>query len=422
VNGTLSSISTESLARALFERSIVDQDWPPEVLRELVHRATSDDPDLAKAASGAFFREVVERNCDLFDPEGTRGYARLFAHVLAEVLPQYSADGLLSRYQRIRRAGRYTREPKRVCVLSRVTLGADIAVTSTALAAAKQRFPKAEICFAGPAKNAELFSADPDVTPIIVPYGRSGLLREKLSASETLIGLVNAPGTLVIDPDSRLTQLGLIPVCAEENYLFFESRAYGGDSSLALAELTAQWLGETLQVGDAHPYLAPASIPSAAEITISLGVGENAEKLVSPELERQAVEKLVSFGCRVAIDRGAGGEEAVRVESLVSELGYPPNLQVHNGSFAAFAYQIARSKLYFGYDSAGQHIAAASAVPLVTIFAGYAAERTYQRWKPSGRGPIHIVKVDRREPQAVSETVQQTLDAVTSAAEAAGLS
>ncbi len=33
---------------------------------------------------------------------------------------------------------------------------------------------------------------------------------------------------LVIDPDSRLTQLGLLPVCPEERYRLFESRAYGG--------------------------------------------------------------------------------------------------------------------------------------------------------------------------------------------------
>jgi ADP-heptose:LPS heptosyltransferase len=110
------------------------------------------------------------------------------------------------------------------------------------------------------------------------------------------------------------------------------------------------------------------------------------------------------------------------VESLVSDLGNPPNLQVHNGTFAAFANQIARSRLYFGYDSAGQHIAAASAVPLVTVFAGYAAERTYQRWKPSGSGPIHIVKISRQESQATSDKVQQTLAAITLAAAEAGLS
>jgi ADP-heptose:LPS heptosyltransferase len=422
VNAPLSSTSTESLARELLERSIVDEDWPPEVLCEIVRRATSDDPDLAKAASGIFFREVVERNCDLFEPIATRGYARLFAHVLAEVLPQYSAIDLLSRYQRVRRVSRYTGEPKRVCILSRVTLGADVAITSIALAAAKRRFSKAKIYFAGPAKNAELFGTDPRVTPMVVPYGRSGLLREKLSASTMLSQLFDSPGTLVIDPDSRLTQLGLVPVCSEEGYLFFESRAYGSNSDKTLADLMAQWLGETLQVDGALPYLAPPSTPSTAQITISLGVGENAEKLVDPGLEREAVEKLVSFGSRVVIDRGAGGEEAVRVESLVSDLGNPPNLQVHNGSFAAFANQIARSRLYFGYDSAGQHIAAASAVPLVTVFAGYAAERTYQRWKPSGSGPIHVVKISRQESQATSDKVQQTLAAITLAAAEAGLS
>ena len=45
-------------------------------------------------------------------------------------------------------------------VLSRVTLGADVAVTSVLLAAAKQAWANAEIVFVGPRKNFELFAAD----------------------------------------------------------------------------------------------------------------------------------------------------------------------------------------------------------------------------------------------------------------------
>jgi len=44
-----------------------------------------------------------------------------------------------------------------------------------------------------------------------------------------------------------------------------------------------------------------------------------------------------------------------------------------DGSFAGFASIIAASRLYVGYDSAGQHIAAAAGVPLVSVFAGFPA-------------------------------------------------
>lgn len=418
----LSTAPAEALARELFESTTVGKAGPVDVLDELIRRATSDDLELARYTSRVFFRDIVERNCDLFDQAATQGYARLFAHTLQRISPEYSAAELLTRYQRLKQVRSYAGEPNRVCVLSRITLGADVAVTSVVLQAAKQRFPQSEICFAGPAKNAELFTSDPRVTRLPVVYGRSGLLRERVLASQALRQIVDVPGTLVIDPDSRLTQLGLIPICAEENYLFLESRAYGGNSEKTLGELTAEWLGETLGINDAAPYLAPLPAPPSADITVSLGVGENQEKLAGADLELRAIGKLVGLGAQVMIDRGAGGEEAARVDALVNELGRPGNLSVHAGSFAAFANQIAQSKLYFGYDSAGQHIAAASAVPLVSVFAGYAAERTYQRWKPTGRSPVHIIKIDRCAPASSTGIADRTLAAITLAAEEAGLS
>ena len=49
-------------------------------------------------------------------------------------------------------------------------------------------------------------------------------LRDRLQASASLW----LEDGIVIDPDSRLTQLGLISVCDEDRYFFFESRSYGG--------------------------------------------------------------------------------------------------------------------------------------------------------------------------------------------------
>ena len=95
---------------------------------------------------------------------------------------------------------------------------------------AKARFPEAEICLVGPEKNAELFAADTGVKSLPVTYGRSSLLRERLLAAAELKLIVDEVGTVVIDPDSRLTQLGMIPVCDDARYFFFESRSYGGES------------------------------------------------------------------------------------------------------------------------------------------------------------------------------------------------
>ena len=41
------------------------------------------------------------------------------------------------------------------------------------------------------------------------------------------------PQSIVVDPDSRLTQLGLVPVCADERYYFFESRTFGHRTAMS---------------------------------------------------------------------------------------------------------------------------------------------------------------------------------------------
>ncbi len=247
---------------------------------------------------------------------------RLFSHVIARALPDYDAAELLLRYRRVRQVRRFAGgEIRRVFVLSRVTLGADVAVTSVALNAAKARFPDAEICLVGPAKNAEMFAADTKITSIPVVYGRSSLLRERLAAALELHTIVDGPGTLVIDPDSRLTQLGLIPICDDARYFFFESRAFGGELDAALPELTSEWLSEVFDSERTRPYVAPVAQPKIADVTVSFGVGENADKRIPGDFEYEVLLSLLRGNRPVLIDRGAGGEEAERVNALVERLG-----------------------------------------------------------------------------------------------------
>ncbi len=169
-----------------------------------------EDSFVAAAATRALFTVIVERLADLFEPALCEVYASLFARVVARSIPDYDADELALRYRRISQPKRFIGgEINRVFVLSRVTLGADIAVTSVVLAAMKERFPDAEICFVGPAKNAEMFAADPRIVSIPINYTRSGTLRERFWQRSNYVAFSTRPGTLVVDPDSRLTQLGL---------------------------------------------------------------------------------------------------------------------------------------------------------------------------------------------------------------------
>jgi hypothetical protein len=307
----------------------------------------------------------------LFEPALCRTYERLFTQVIERVCPD-----LVPRLRTNVPPHLPPVTANRVYVLSRITLGADVAVTSVLLAAAKQRYPDAEIIFVGPRKSYEMFEADPRIRHLPAPYARSGALIDRLRASASL----HFDDGIVIDPDSRLTQLGLISVCDERNYFFFESRGYGGSDADSLPALAARWAQERLGVHDARPFVAPLpSTDPPVDITVSLGVGENPSKRIDGDFERDLLCALADTGGSILVDKGASAEERGRVERAVL-----PGMRTHEGAFAPFAAQIVRSKLYVGYDSAGQHVASAAGVPLIAIFKGFASERFFSRWRPLG--------------------------------------
>jgi ADP-heptose:LPS heptosyltransferase len=384
----LRSTSCEFLAQYLLESCIAGN--PPERLP----RALLEEP-----CAKALFGILIEGLGDRFEPALCDAYARLFS----QAIEGQDAASLVARYDRVRRTRRVEWEPKRVLVLSRVTLGADVAVTSVMLAAAKQAWVNAEIVFVGPRKNFELFAADGRVSHAAVEY-RRGSLHERLAVWDELKSLAADPGCLVIDPDSRLTQLGLLPVCEEDRYRLFESRRYGDASEDNLPALAAQWAHETLGVPNAVPYVAvgQASGLSTPYIAVSLGVGENPAKRIADPFEQELL-RLLATRAPLVIDKGAGGEEAARVESAAGD-----NATFWEGSFAGFAKIIAGSSLYVGYDSAGQHVAAACGVPLISIFAGFPAPRMFHRWRPSGPR-VTVIRVDRPEPAEILARVAHAL-------------
>ncbi len=392
----MASTSCNSLAEQLLTVCLNGENWPDELLDQLLTPACSD----------ALFRVVVERMADLFEPRLCDVYADLFSQVIARTIPELNAQDLRVRYDRVRWPRKFQGDAKQVeavFVLSRVTLGADVAVTSVLLDAARRRFPNARIVLVGSQKSWELFGADRRIEHAPVSYRRAGSVRDRLAPWPELKRALAAPNSIVIDPDSRLTQLGLLPVCPEESYYFFESRACGSEGDDPLPVLAAAWARDTFNIADAAPWIAPKPAESIKVhgrpfVTISFGVGENPAKRIADPFEAE----LVSYAARnayVLIDEGAGGEEAERVQRAIAKSGAPSKrVRTFRGSFATFASAIARSDLYIGYDSAGQHVAAAAGVPLLSIFAGFASPRMFARWRPWGKGKIEVICVTGQTP------------------------
>lgn len=321
-----------------------------------------------------FFRKVVEPLADSFDPANVARYVEIMREwnvkpVPIRLTPPQKADA--------------------VYVLSRVTLGADIKITSIILDAMKRRFPEASIVFVAGRKSGELFEADPRIEHLETEYPRTGPVSERIAFGQTLRSKFDSG--IVIDPDSRMTQLGLIEVCKPESYFHFPSRSIGGAGLENLTDLTNRWLQESFGV-TGNAYVAPTPVridvehPAAA---ISLGVGQNENKRIAGDFEANLIRELGARYKTLWIDRGAGGEEAQRVTTAVEAAGV--NAKFWEGSFAGFVSIISQCDFYTGYDSAGQHAAASLGIPLVTYFIGAPSEVFRARWSPKGPGPVELI-------------------------------
>jgi ADP-heptose:LPS heptosyltransferase len=137
--------------------------------------------------------------------------------------------------------------------------------------------------------------------------------------------------------------------------------------------------------------------------------------LPDPFEERLMLEVL-NDGCAVLLDKGSGGEEIERADRLVDRIrgqgwlvtdltsasnssilnmgtGKPreSGLVTWQGGIGAFSALVAESDGYIGYDSAGQHIAAALGVPTIDIFSRNASPIFRERWRPTGGSVVKVV-------------------------------
>jgi ADP-heptose:LPS heptosyltransferase len=434
----MSNLNLQQIAVEFMRSSLTTGDYSRQSVAALAEAATSADLDLAKAASDAIFGTIVEPRGDCFEPSAVSLYNRVFSQIVQrcrEVEPELDSGlagfGLATEADVVRRAEAVrpsgSARPHlegpgdidKVILLSRVTVGADVAITSVLLGGLRRKYPHVRFVLVGGSKLTELFGGDSNLSFCHLDYTRAGPLRERLLGWLELVELLRdlahesgAGRCLIVDPDTRLTQLGLLPVVPNDtNYLFFPSREYGAASPASLARLAADWLNEVLDTaGTALPLLhlnpgdraaaaalvAPlrASSPGSV-ITVNLGVGENPKKRVGDEFEKALVLHLLREGAAVILDKGAGQEESARIDRIVrraqEENAAGSRLNVWSGPLGLLAALISESDLYIGYDSAGQHIAAALGVPCIDIFAGYSSKRMTDRWRPTGLAEVILV-------------------------------
>jgi hypothetical protein len=423
----------------------------------------SEDTNLNGIAAQALFSIIIESLCDEFEDLQTETYNRVMVQIISfcrrlraadelnrclQAFEIYTRDDLLARIEKIRLDPKMLspqRQVAKILLLSRVTIGADVAINSIVIQRLAQLFPAAEIVLIGAGNLDEIYGGNSKIRFCRVGYHRQGGLLDRLSSWQTVLHIVGRelaacplPNTILIDPDSRLSQLGVLPLIALDSYFFFDSRSESSVAvNLSMAQLTNTWLDRITGVEDfRYPrvWLRPSNIRraegyyenlrangAARVITVNFGVGGNPRKKVGRFLEQTLLLSLLKEpNTVILLDKGFGDAELQDSRSLlktVTARGYAVQdrvfedglettinwgvigLQTRIGEIAAL---IGACDEYIGYDSACQHIAAALETPCLTIFAGSNNMRFIRRWSAYGPNTCQIVHVDTlTDPTAI---------------------
>jgi len=423
----------------------------------------STNPQLNNPGTQSLFEIIIERLCDDFESLQTETYNRVMTQVISfcRTIPEGSKlnnrleqfgirsdDEMLARINRIRLNKNRLADKgviKKILILSRVTIGADVAITSIIIQRLAELYPDTEIVLIGNSKLKEIYGANFNIKIEEILYSRKGGLMPRLSSWHRVLEIIDQESSSVygddivlIDPDSRLSQLGVLPLIPENNYFFFDSRSDTSfNKKMSMVELTNNWLDNiTGARGFKYPkiwvpdeYLRVSKyffnklrIHGAKNIIVAnFGVGGNLRKSVGENLEKKLLITLLQKpNTVILLDKGFGDQETSYINSLIAEIDKEGYLTRHTtfGSnikdlinwgvigiesrIGEIAALIAISGEFIGYDSACQHISAALGTPCLTIFAGSNNMRFIRRWSAHGQNKCSIVHVDTlSDPRAV---------------------
>lgn len=434
-------------------------------------------------ASQALYGIIVESLCDDFTSDGVRlcnevllriiNFVRhapqgktINARLLAHGYPD--SESLAARYERILQnyplSSQKLQAIRKVVVLSRISVGADIAITSILVHRLVALLPTVEIVLVGPAHVPGCFSSIDQVRWLPFSYRRHGTLLSRLLVWESLEKLLQGEvqnldhgEVIMLDPDSRLSQLGLLPLLAETDTFFFSSRISSAiEGNPTLSDLTNRWLDRLF---GGYRYVPPTvSFPDRqfdeinnflyrlrasgcrTIIVISYGVGVDERKRLGDSFELQLCSNLLARldNSIVFLDSGSSQEENERARNQLEKyrgmglmtdnveegtvaskkICFTHGIIGFHGNISGIGSLIAGADVFFGYDSCCQHLAGAVQIPSVIAFAGAPNQRFLTRWRPyDATGRTMIIPIFNRSGRdfpSVDVLVEQVVSAILS--------
>jgi ADP-heptose:LPS heptosyltransferase len=447
---------SRQIANSFLDYYLKDCRYEEEYIDLLCEMTTfSNDPELINPGTHALFSTIVESLCDDFEELQTETYNRVMTQVISycrtisagkefdsrlKEFGIYSSDDIINRIRKVRSNGASLSRKtsiQKVLLLSRVTIGADIAITSVIIQRLQHTMPDTQIVLIGSNKLKEVYGGNPRIKISEVPYCRKGGLLERLESWRTVLEIITEETdglredeVILIDPDSRHSQLGILPLVPDERYYFFDSRSDTTfNRKMSMPELTNDWFNRlTGEESFRYPavWIPEHYLDRAAGfcsrfrndgakkiIAVNFGVGGNPRKRVSRHLEEKLLLTLLEEpGTVILLDKGVGNNEMLYTDSLINavkEKGHPAchaslgseisSEIMHRiigikSSIGEMAALIKNCNEYIGYDSACQHISAALKTPCITIFAGSNNMRFIRRWSAHGQNICNIVHVD----------------------------
>ncbi len=430
----------------------------------------TEDNEWNKIVSAAFFSVIIEELCDDYEDFQFEAYNKVMSQATsycrkassAKKLDSYlnkfkihSAEDIFKRAVNIHNQKyRFNAKPiEQIFLLSRITIGADVAITSVMIQRLSKMFPDAEIILLSSLKLKEIFGGNPRIRIIEVDYTRGGGLLERFETWCRAVDILEQEtkadekdSVLLIDPDSRITQLGILPVFDESNYFYFNSHIdIASTKNACMAEHSNAWMNKVFGKSDfCHPkvWLEPELLNKAAKLTnglrqsgckritaVNFGVGGNPRKRLGLDFEKRLILELLSQPQSVVIlDKGFGAEELTNTETIIKEVqnkgisvqqadlkqskmdSFAHGLLAVECSIGEIAALIGSSDEYIGYDSACQHIAAAQAIPTITIFSGSNNPRFIRRWSACGDTACKVIHVDTIDnPIDIAEIINRIM-------------
>jgi hypothetical protein len=457
------------------------------IIDQLCEWSFSPDPQVARAASSALIGSIIETLCDDFSERGVTLANLVLTQILAYIratpegaeLNQRLLDfaftdstAILEHYRKIRHRPPLPPEElsrvKKVLILSRVTAGADIAITSVIVQRLRRRLPEAELVLIGPPHLPELFSSVANCRHRRFVYKNDGTLFDKMTSWPRLLEISqeeqagHQPGeVLLFDPDTRLTQLGLLPLAADAFTCYFPSRDCEPQAAPGrnLSALTNQWLdhllGETAALNPRltfqhqgegyHPFSQGLHDRGCRlVVTINFGVGNDPRKKVHGSFEQDLIQSLLTLpGTIVILDIGQGqlkgqwiADHLARVrqqglpaacltdsfqsplvldgeaEVTTNPIHFGHGLIIFKGSLRSLGKMIDAADCFIGYDSCGQHLAAATGTPAIIVFAGAPSAKFIERWSPESPVNLTIPFNSTATPREIEQLIEQISRAV----------